>query len=438
VAPSLRFAVIAWALAATACLSTPPPAGGGDDDIDAPPSVSCRRDARPAGQAWPPAGEDLAIRNATIADIDADGIGDLVVNVAPRPPLTATASRIYVLYGPVSPTAPEWHSVLDLDDDAIDAEVQPLAVSLDDLDGDGCLDLTVAGTPTGNSQQDRAAVWRHGGGAVPWSGRAVTAPLDFDVTADGPVLVTWGDFGVGADRDLVVADLYNVHLLAGSTLDLLGNSTAIPFAPCASWDNVNAIVTAPGATRDRLLVFGHYRSNAVDLDDGGSFTVTGDCTNNTDLPQLRGYGVAALDLEAPADLLTGSAGDIGARVISGSAPIAVPSMGVRACAPTARGGMIEGITAGQLGGPATPDVVIIDHDPGDTPPGTFACLVSELSVDGDLVRKQSDDEVRITDGELRIVVIGDLGAGPRAWMFADDGTLHCRRRGDSNAVLVPC
>lgn len=435
----LRSAVIGWALVATACLNTPGPASDDDDDGDAA-TVSCRQDARPAGQPWPP--PDIDVRHAIVADIDGDGTDDVVVSVAPPTTDTPGASRVYVLYGPVSHLAPEWHAVLDLDDVAVDALIQPSGMSLDDLDGDGCLDLTLAGPPVLNRTQDRVAVWRHRRAGVPWSGLAVTRTLDWDVTGDGPVSLVWGDLGAGADRDLAIADLYRLRVLGESTLDTLGAPTEVPFDPCPSWDNVNALAIAPGVPRDRLLVFGHYRTNTVTLDDARMFHVTGDCNNNSELPTVRGYALAAIDDVPPLDLITGAAGWMGARVLSGTAEVVIPTMGVRNCTDNPRGTVqepyIEGLAAANLDDAAAPEVVVIDHAPTEQPPASYACVLGNVTVVGDQVTKNGESDTHIVDGVLRKVVIGDLGSGPRVYMFEDNGTLHCRRFGTSTVSLLGC
>ena len=418
----LRSAVIGCTLAATGCLSTPGPAAGDDDG----PAMRCSQGARPAGQPWPPSGVDVEVRGALIADVDADGTGDLIVTTAPRAGSAATVSRIYVLYGPVSHTAPVWHAMLDLDDDALDAEIQPLGVSLDDLDRDGCLDLTVAGAPTGVNTQERVAVWRHDRSFVPWRGPPVKELLDFDIDARGPVTVVWGDLGSATDRELVVADLYNVQILAGSSLDDLGNAITVPPPlPCETWGYANALIMAPGGPsgRERLLLFGRDRINTIQIGDDSQVTVQGAC-DVIPGPGLRGFGVAALDDVAPLDLLIGEGGQIGARVISGSAAVTAPSSGEQACNFNPRGDYIDGVAAGNLDANTTPDVVLIDHDPGADQ--SWACLVTDLAVDGDDVTKQFADDLLITSGELRTVVIGDLGAGTRVWMLKNTGELFCR------------
>lgn len=437
-AGSLRFAVTGCALAATACLSTPGPASGDDDDTDAP-TVSCRQDARPAGQPWPP--PDITVRHAIVADVDRDGTDDLVVSVSPPTKLTPGPSRVYVLYGPVSPTAPEWHAMLDLDDVAVDALLQPSAMSLDDLDGDGCLDLTVAGPPVLNRTQDRVAVWRHRRAGVPWSGLAVTRALDWEV-ADGPVMLAWGDIGSGADLDLAVADLYRVRLLGESNLDALGPPTIVPYEPCVSWDNLNGLVVAPGVPRDRLIAFGHYRTNTITLDDDRMFHVTGSCENDSNLPTFRGSATVAIDDVDPPDLITGAAGWMGARILSGTAEVVVPPMGVRNCDDNPRGTAqdpyIEGLAAANLDGNPAPEVVVIDHDPLGQPPASYACVLGNVTVSGDQVTRNGYSDTHVVDGVLRLVVIGDLGGGPRVFMFEDNGRLHCRRFGTSTVSLLGC
>lgn len=431
-----RALAAALALAVTACLSTPGP-GPADTDVDAPAGPRCRRDALPAGQAWPPAG--VNIRAARLADVDGDGTGDLVVNATPADPQAAGISAVYVLYGPVDAAAPRYHAALDLDDDALDAELQPSALSLDDLDGDGCLDLTVAGPPTFSNVDPRVAVWRHGGGAEPWSGPARRASLDFPPQANGPVMILWADLALGADRDLVVADLGNINVLAASSLDGLGNAVRVPRPqPCDAWDSLNGLAAQPGPRgRERLLALGSFRLNTVDIDDAGMFEIGGGCTGPP-IPLIRGTAPVDLDGTAPSDLVIGGGGWLGAVILTGAAPPDVPPDGARACTDTPRGtdDYIEGFAVGAMGGTAAPDAVIIDWD--DAAGASFACLVNGLARDGDMILANGTDELQVTAARLSAVAVGDAGGGVRAWMFATAGALHCVKRTEGVNALEPC
>jgi hypothetical protein len=442
----LLLATVALAVA-PGCLSTPDPAGGGDDDdapdldaaIDSPPAARCRTDTHPAPRAWPPSG--IEVRAALVADVDGDDVGDLVVSAAPFNPGAAGPSAVYVLYGPVSPTAPQFHAELDLDNDSFDAEVQPSAMSLDDVDGDGCLDLTVAGPPTFSNTASRVAVWQHSRTATPWTGTAVRANLAFTPEGAGPVMVQWAQLSLSPQYDLVVADLYNVEIISNSSLGSLGASLLVERPQqCNNWDNINALALQPRDNgRDRLLVFGHYRLNTVDIEDNGDVVVTPQCEMQQ-VPITRGSARVDLDGSNPLDLISGAAGTLGAHLIDGTAPVVSPMTGTPACIDTPRGtdNYIEGFAAGDLGGTSAPDVLIIDHDDEGTV-GSYACLVNGIAADGTSVTANGADEMMVTPNRLRTLAVGDVdGNGVRGWLFEDDGTIHCVRRSPGVNALEGC
>jgi hypothetical protein len=442
----LLLATVALAVA-PGCLSTPGPGGADDDDdtpdtdaaVDSPPAARCRTDAHPAPRAWPPSG--IEVRAALVADVDGDNVGDLVVSAAPFNPAVAGTSAVYVLYGPVSPTAPQFHAELDLDNDSFDAEVQPSAMSLDDVDGDGCLDLTVAGPPTFSNTAARVAAWQHNRTATPWTGAAVRANLAFTPEGTGPVMVQWADLSVSPQYDLVVADLTNVEIISNASLGSLGASISVERPQqCNNWDNINALALQPRDNgRDRLLVFGHYRLNTVDIEDNGDVVVTPQC-ESPPVPITRGSARVDLDGNNPLDLVSGGGGFLGAHIVDGTAPVVTPMNGARACPDTPRGtdDYIEGFAVADLGGTAAPDAIIIDHDNEGTV-GSYACLVNGLTADATDVTANGTDEIMVTPNRLRTLAVGDVdGNGVRGWLFEDNGTIHCVRRSAGVNALEGC
>ncbi len=436
--PGLGALAPALATVLAGCLSTPGPAdpdgGGGGDGGDAAP-----RRCRPAGTLptptpWPPAG--VVVRQVQVADVDGDGVDDLVITVAPEAARAAGAARVYVLYGPVAPGAPAYHAVLDV---GVEAAVIPWATTLHDVDGDGCLDLTVAGPPVEGASRSFVALWRHGGTATPWQGAPVRADLSREPFA-GPVMAVWADLSTDSDLDLAVADLHDVDVFVGATLDAVPAALRAPRpgpGACDAWGNLNAVVRQPTAGgRDRLLAFGHYRHNSLVIDDGGTLLTSQDCTEVTARPITRGVAALDLDGEAPLDLLSGGGGLVGAHLLAGPADPVSPLTGATACAATPRGGdFIEGIAAGDLGGFATPEVVLIDLD--DPSGMSYACLLDAVDVDATRAIATATSETPLGPGVARAVVIGDVGGGPRVWIAMADGALRCLARGAA-AVLEPC
>src|SRR5690349_22857095 len=125
--------LVAASLVVPACLSTPPPLVDAIG-IDGPPP-RCAAGAPGAGTAWPP--EGLTVHSLAIADVNGDDRDDLLV-------ASSQPSRVYVLYGPQSGTAPAYHAVVEVGDQA---ELSVRGFRVDDLDADGCPELIAAGGP---------------------------------------------------------------------------------------------------------------------------------------------------------------------------------------------------------------------------------------------------------------------------------------------------
>jgi hypothetical protein len=421
------------------CLSTPGPAtsdAGGDDDDGggdggggdgpggdgAPPS--CRSAALPAGQDWPPAG--IEMRHAQIADVDRDGHDDLVVSVAPTAAQAAGPSRVYILYGPVDRADPKYHAALDV---GVEASFMPWATTVEDVDGDGCAELTAAGPPVMGSSRSFVAVWHHDGSAQPWNG----PPQRTDLTREppqGPLLALWADLTTDSDRDLIVADLNAVGLYVGATPSALPGVLTVPGPDLCGWGNINALVAQPAANgRERVIAFGHYRWNTISVETGGTMTVSANCTDNQNATITRGAAYLDLDGAAPFDVFSGGGGWIGAHLVSGSADPVTPATSAAGCPATPRGSddYIEGFAAGDLGGFATPEVVIIDHD--DQTSMSYACLLDAIDVSPTQVIRTAANELALGAGVARNVVVGDLDGVTRAWIFMRDGELTCLQRG---------
>lgn len=453
------FAWIALGALVTGCLSTPGPAQSADDDGgngdggggdgsgagdggngDGGEGPRCRpAGALPAGQDWPPPA--IVVRHLQIADIDVDGIDDLIVSVAPEAAQTAGASKIYVLYGPVDRADPKFHASLDV---SATASVMPWATTLARIDGDECLDLVVAGPPVMGSSTSYVAVWRHAGAVTPWSGPAVRSALTRE-PPPGPLLALLADLTIDSDRDLVVADLNNVDLFVGATVTTLPGALRVTppgqlASPndCDSWGNINALAVQPAAGgRERLVAIGHYRFNTVTVDAGGTITTSNTCQENTTPPITRGSVAFNLDGNAPLDVVSGGGGWIGAHLLGGtSAPVSVPQ-GASACIDTPRGSddYVEGFSVGDLGGLPAPEVVIIDHD--DANGMSYACLLDAVTVTPQAVSRAAVNELSLGNGVVRNVAVGDVDGATRAWILMRDGDLKCLQRGAA-ANLEAC
>ncbi len=432
------------------CLATPGPAAsidasalgddGGDDDggdvdaaadanPDGPPSAArCRPGGLPTPQPWPPAGVD--VRHVRIADIDGDDVDDLVISVAGQVPMSTRPAKVFVLYGPVSSSAPMYHVTVDVD---AAAELQPYAMSLDDADGDGCADLTVAGPPTSINTLPFVATWAHDHSAQAWTGVPDRAQLSF-VPDSGPVMIVWADLTVNAALDLAVADLNGVDFFIGSTPTNLGGRISAPAPASCIWGYINALATQPRpGGRNRLIAFAHYQANTIEFDDVGTVTTTDNCTASG-APITRGSAVVDLDSVAPLDLISGGGGFFGAHILAGSAAPVSPTTGAPECAN--RGG-IEGFAVADMGGTAALDAVTIDQD-DQAPVGSYACLVSGFTVTSTAVTRNAQSELWLGTGRATTVAIGDVNGAVRGWIVDLDGTLHCVQRNAGANTLEPC
>ncbi len=430
-----------------ACLSTPGPAGDDDgrDDaavtdgdlatdagVDGSGQPSCRpAGALPAGTAWPPPG--INVRQLQIADLDVDGVNDLVVTVAPGVARGAGPSKVYVLYGPVDRMAPKYHASIDV---GTLGAVIPWATTLARVDAGPCLDLIVAGPPVMGSNTSFAAVWAHGGGVSPWSGPPARSALTRE-PPPGPLMAVLADLTIDTDLDLAVADLDSVDVFVGARVDALPGALNVPRPICNMWGNINALVRQPAAGgRERLLAFGHYRYNTIAIDDLGTIQVSDNCASSS-APITRGSAAIDLDGQAPLDLFSGGGGIIGAHLLAGVADPVTPVQGAMACTDTPRGSdaYIEGFAAGHLGGFPTPEVVIIDHDDQDGM--SYACLLDAVDANGTRVLATAVNELPLGPGTARSVVVGDVDGKVRAWILMNDGVARCLERGAA-ANLQAC
>ncbi len=433
---------VVLALPLAACLSTPGPAAvDARDAVDAPGPTTCRGTPRAAGVAWPPAG--IMVREVRVADVDADQQEDLVVAVAPTGAAQPGPSRVYVLYGPIDHRAPQYHATLDV---GAAAEIEAWGISLDDLDSDGCLDLTVAGPPILGREAGAVAIWRHDHSAEPWQGtpaRATIASLGAQALP-GPVLPVWADLTANPARDLIVTQLQAVDLFTGPPVTagaVFSGQVVSPPAGCNEWDNVNGVVaqTASGLDgAERLHVFGHYKHSVVTVT-SATPTAAAACPATTG-PIARAVAVVEASGLAPRDLIVGGREQLGARLLSGVADPVTPAMGADLCAlprMDADGGFhIQGLAAGELDGTSWPEVVVIDHDA--VAGRSHACLINLARIDASAVQRNGASELMLGSGEARAVVIGRLADGPGAWVIDADGAVHCLRQAVGGTALESC
>ncbi len=438
----MRRAVVFAVLPLAGCLSTPGPAAvDARDDVDAPAQTVCRVPPRAAGTAWPPAG--ITVREVRGADVDADGQRDLVVTVAPDGAAQAGPSRVYVLYGPVDHRAPQYHAVLDV---GAAAEIEAWGSSLDDLDGDGCLDLTVAGPPIVGRETGAVAIWRHGRGADPWQGtpaRAAISSLGAQAPL-GPVLPVWADLTANPARDLIVTQLQAVELFTGPPTTAgatFSGQTVAPPTGCNDWDNINGVLTQPASGLDgaeRLHVFGHYKQTVVSVT-SATPTAVATCPATTG-PIARAVSVVEASGLAPKDLIVGGREQISARLLNGVAAPVTPVAGADLCMPPrmdADGDFnIQGLAAGELDGTSLPEVVVIDHDAQAG--RSYACLVNLDRIDVTGLRRNGASELMLGTGVARAVAIDTLGGGREAWVIDADGAVHCLRQAVGGTALESC
>jgi hypothetical protein len=417
------------------CLSTPPPAEG-----DAATAPRCRREPLPTGSPWP---SGATVREARIADVDGDGRDDLVVWSAPDVASAAGPSQVLVAYGPVDRAAPQYHVVLDV---AAAAQIQAWGVTLDDLDGDGCLDLTVAGPPTNAGGNAYAAIWLHGGGAVPWTGAPARARLGQVPTGGAsPLLPVWVDLSANPARDLVVTQLQHVDLFVGvdRSPDALTSGVVVaPTSACNDWDNINGVAAQPATGGDggaRLNVFGHYKHSTIAMSGGSATAATAIC-HPGDGRIFRSYAIGDLDGVAPLDLVFGGNDTVNARLLAGTDAVITPTTPAMLCPgfplADASGQSIQGLALGELDGTARPELLVIDHDAGAA--ASTACLLDLDEISAARLGTNGTSPFDLGPIVARTAVIGALDGAPGAWILSAEGQATCLRQAVGGTSLTRC
>jgi hypothetical protein len=457
------FAVVSWAAwGAAGCLSDPTPAVGDlAGEVDSAAALDAQGDAEAADlaapdadgsaptelppvqvtRAFPPPAATLPtrIREVLVADLNGDGLDDLLLPNLPEDPAQL---GVFVILGRAEGFGATY-------DAYVPTKARPDGLSLAQVGGDGRADLLTVGASGGKSWL-QAHLYTGAAGEI-----FASSPLSRELTSAGfvpdggvfpsdlrPVLLRVSDYTGDGVADVVAADLYNAVLVTPSAWTTPGVAQAAVggvFGGGSGWDAIVGLYQVKSAKDDEYLLvqeqFGRLNYFAVDA---------GGLASTPTIVSLAGNqkGVAAADVDADGvdDVVGFNGFDLSVvfvRPPGGEQLFFAPAQELGA--PDEQ---LDDVVAKDLDKNGAVDVVLLDSAESVGAARSRVLLVRDLYVDGPVVRSPNS----VTSVELafgfhpRQLAVGDFdGDGDvEVLAFDDDGTWACLDYRAADGSLSAC
>lgn len=305
----------------------------------------------PAGAPFPPADITVNLIASAVADVDGDGVDDLLLA---NDTGDAATRGVFVLLGGAGRPLDRYHAYLEVGD-AI-----PVAVTATDLNRDDADDVVVFGRIEGTETGRLLVFPGVGGGAL---GAPMTRDTPHALYTDEFRLatVTTGAFAGNDNLDVAVGSHHTVAVLTVNEWGALFGTNAFTTVEFATEDSNLILGVAPAGTsalRDDLVIAQVGWVTLVDNGGDGAFAGARH-TNALPITALSGATIAQLDDTGAADVL-GNGLAVGERV----GAVLVDDAGGAAY----RGELTDVLYYDPmrvlaLDGDARPDIVVLTHSP---------------------------------------------------------------------------
>jgi len=374
-------------------------------------------------EAFPPTDREVLVRDVVIADLDGDGVPDLLLTSTPT---DRAAEGVYVFFG-------AGRTGLSTYDLFVPTHARPDGVRVVELDDNGVSHLAVIGARRDQGWFELypyVAASRGFGPSIRTKLPTSAVPDGGAAQAPRPVALTVIDTDADGVRDIVSADHDSLAFLAPPAWDNVSNADWSSLSPLPPWAGVVAVAAVPGADgRDWLVVLQEggaarfFASGQIGTDPIGTTVATNVAHRGAIVLDLDGDGrVEAVGFEG--DQVSITRFDPPEASALALTPLGGPGVAALAAGDFDGSGAVD-LAALEVAGETGSVRVKVLHDvaPTDVEPAPRAPTV-----------------VTLPDGARPAVAVaarfdGDASA---LWLLAREGQALCYRWDAATASMVAC